>query len=107
VGQRHFAGGAHHAAADETGIGDGAVPRRRVVRLFPEEALYLRQVTALMKTNQDCMEKLYLHMDEGNPAVDRQSKAPGRRLSRCAPGFALRALAFTTKTPGRTNLQKS
>jgi hypothetical protein len=29
-----------------------------------------------METNQEWMEKLYLHMDKRNPAVDQQAMAP-------------------------------
>ena len=50
--------------------------RTRVVRVFPNEELCLRLVTALlMETNQEWMEKMYLHMDEGNPAVYQQAMA--------------------------------
>jgi transposase-like protein len=50
--------------------------RTRVVRAFPNEESCLRLVTALlMETNQEWMEKMYLHMDEGNPAVHQQAMA--------------------------------
>ncbi|MGA9061629.1 MAG: transposase [Terracidiphilus sp.] len=51
--------------------------RTRVVRVFPDEGSCLRLVTALpMETNQEWMEKLSLHMDKRNPAVDQQAMAP-------------------------------
>jgi transposase-like protein len=50
--------------------------RTRIVRVFPNEQSCLRLVTALlMETNQEWMERLYLHMEDGTPAAIQEPMA--------------------------------